>query len=151
MQTINISSGLTLFVKFILPIMSLGVFLPFMLFLFTADSVNYSGSLPLALVRLLIISFLISMGLILRFTLMRLMRVEVDAEHVYVSNYFKTVRYTFDSIETIDDQIILLFRVPVVRLKAAGIFGKNIYFWAGSALHEVLEELPAFAEIVRKV
>jgi hypothetical protein len=150
MQTINISSGLTLFVKFILPIMGLGVFLPFLLFLFTADSVNYSGSLPIVVVRLLIVLFLVSMGIILRFTLMRLMRVEVDAEHLYVSNYFQTVRYTFDSIETIDDQVILLFRMPVVRLKADGIFGRNIYFWAGSALQEVLEELPTFAAVVPK-
>ena len=151
MQTINISSGLTLFVKFILPIMSLGVFLPFLLWLSTADSVNYSGSVPIALVRVLIISFLISLGLILRFTLMRLMRVEVDAEYLYVSNYFQTVRYPFESIHRIDDQIILLFRMPVVRLKAKGIFGQNVYFWAGSALQEVLEELPTFAAIVHKV
>ena len=150
MQTINISSGLTLFVKFILPIMSLGVFLPFLLWLSTADSVNYSGSLPLGVVRVLVISFLISLLLLLRFTLMRLMRVEVDATHIYVSDYFKTARYTFESVERIDDQVILLFRVPVIRLKEAGIFKKDIYFWAGSTFQEVLEELPEFAAIVEK-
>ena len=150
MQTINISSGLTLFVKFILPIMSLGVFLPFLLWLTTADSVNYSGSLPIGVVRILVISFLISLLLLLRFTLMRLMRVEVDATHIYVSDYFKTARYTFESVERIDDQVILLFRVPVIRLKEAGIFKKNIYFWAGSTFQEVLEEFPEFAAIVEK-
>jgi hypothetical protein len=150
MQTINISSGLTLFVKFIFPIMSLGIFLPFLLWLFTSDSVDYAGTLPLAVVRLLIVSFLVSLLLLLRFTLMRLMRVEVDATHIYVSDYFKTARYTFESVERIDDQVILLFRVPVIRLKAAGVFKQNIYFWAGSTFQEVIDEFPEFAKIIEK-
>ena len=150
MQTINISSGLTLFVKYILPVMSLTVFFPFLLFLVSADSVNYSGSLPIGIVRLLVLSFMVSLGVLLRFTILRLMRVEIDKDHVYVSNYFKTTRYTFDSIAQIDDQIILLFRVPVIRLHAPGIFGKNIYFWAGSTLTEVIDELPEFAALIKK-
>jgi hypothetical protein len=130
--------------------MSLGVFLPFLIWIFTADSVNYSGSLPLGVMRLLVFGFLISIAAILRFTAMRLMRVEVDSEYLYVSDYFKTARYTFDSIERVEDQVILIFRIPVVRLKAAGIFGQNIYFWAGSSFQEVITELPDFGAIVQQ-
>lgn len=151
MRTINISSELTLLVRYILPAALLGILVPFFIFLFSGSSVDYSGAIPIWGARLLLLSFGLSTFALLRFTIFKLMRVEVDASHLYISNYFKHARYTYDSIERIEDDIILIFHIPKIVLKDAGIFGKEIRFWAGGHFQEVVEESEALsALIVRK-
>ena len=56
------------------------------------------------------------------------MRIDIDDEYVYVSNYFKTARYKFDYIDKIEE--FKSFGRKTVRfdLTGAGVFGTQIRF-----------------------
>jgi len=70
----------------------------------------------------------------------------MDTEFMYVSNYFKTYRYTYPSIEEIKERDFLLFHTIHVRLKKAGKFGKKIVFISRSnKLDRFLKHHPAVA------
>ena len=150
MRTLVVSSLMTLAVKYIFPAMLVGISLPLLIFMFSGDSANYAGAIPLGLVRILLISFLISLVLLWRATLRKLLRAEIDTEYLYVSNYFDTVRYTYDSIERIDDWGILFFNIITVHLNAEGRFGKKLRFWAGSSWQDAIEEVPSLRALLTK-
>ncbi len=59
---------------------------------------------------------------------MRLKRVELDGEFVYVTNYFKTFRYPYSNVERMDESDYLFFRSMHIHLKEGGNFGKRITF-----------------------
>ncbi|MEY4926691.1 MAG: hypothetical protein RI894_1127 [Bacteroidota bacterium] len=146
MKTIVVSSSMTLAIKYILPAMGLGLLLPFFVFLFSADSANYSGAIPVNIFRLVALAIPLSIFFLWRISVQRLMRVEVDAEYVYVSNYFETVRYTYSSVERIANSGFLIFDIVTIHLKAKGQFGTKIRFWAGSSWQETANELPLIQE-----
>ena len=72
-----------------------------------------------------IVSYFVFM-LFLRLTVMRLKRIDADAEFIYVSNYFKTYRYRFEDIKTISETNYYLFKVMHFELRAKGSFGSKI-------------------------
>ncbi len=149
MNTTVVSSSMTLAVKYILPAMLVGLTLPLVIFLFTGDSANYSGTIPLFVVRLMMLSFLVSIVFVWYTTLNRLMRVELDDEFVYASNYFQTLRYTYDSVENIEEWGILLFSFTTINLKAEGLFGKKIRFWTSSNWYEAKEEIMTLKPLLK--
>ncbi len=59
---------------------------------------------------------------------MRLKRVEVDDQFLYVTNYFKTARYPYTEIKKIEEQDVLLLKKIRIYLKKPGIFGTKIVF-----------------------
>jgi len=59
---------------------------------------------------------------------MRLQRIELDHQFLYVSNYFKTYRYTFDSIKDLTVSDFILFRIGAISLRTRGALGRKIYF-----------------------
>ena len=61
-------------------------------------------------------------------TIMRLMRVDADRDHLYVSNYFKTYRYKLQDIKTIKEVDFGPVLVLRIILKQAGAFGDTIPF-----------------------
>ena len=65
---------------------------------------------------------------LLYFTVMQLKRVELDSENLYVTNYFKSYRYSYENIEKITQNDFGLFRTGQVHLKKAGSFGKRFVF-----------------------
>ncbi len=78
---------------------------------------------------------------------MQLKRVDMDEDFMYVSNYFKTFRYTYPSIEKIKERDFLLFYTIHVHLKEAGEFGKKIVFISRSKkLDRYLKAHPKVAE-----
>ena len=78
---------------------------------------------------------------------MQLKRVDMDEDFMYVSNYFKTFRYTYPSIEKIKERDFLLFYTIHVHLKEAGEFGEKIVFISRSKkLDRYLKAHPKVAE-----
>lgn len=75
-----------------------------------------------------VVLFFILGLLFLYYTLIQLQRVELNHEYLYVSNYFKTYRYTFDSIEKLAVQDLYLFRLGIFTLKTRGALGRRIFF-----------------------
>ena len=75
----------------------------------------------------------------LRQTLWRLMRVDADPEHVVVTNYWTTVRYKWQDVESIGQGTILWKRVKILRLKAPGRFGQEMHFLPGTYFEPWME------------
>lgn len=71
---------------------------------------------------------------LLYFTFMKLKRVDADTEYLYISNYFKTYRYTWDSISKLNTVNLIVCELIYVHLKEKSAFGKRIVFLASKPL-----------------
>ena len=123
----RISSSATLFLKIFLPTF----WLVFFGALTIAILISGDGKDPILgnwIFKGGILTFFAFGALILYYTFMQLKRVEFDREYLYVTNYFKTVRYPLDDIEFISETNLGLFHLGHIRLKAAGVFGRKINF-----------------------
>jgi hypothetical protein len=74
-----------------------------------------------------VICYFIGVAL-LYFTLMRLKRVECSPDYLYVTNYFKTFRYSYESIASTASTNFLIVAIVSIRFKERTTFGKKIYF-----------------------
>ena len=88
------------------------------------------------------------LGVVLQyFTIMQLKRVELDQEHLYVTNYFKSYRYTHDSIEKINQQDFGLFKLGRIYLKSEGSLGHKITFLQSKQkFDDFVQSHPSLAE-----
>lgn len=118
---IRLSSDWTLFYKFFLPtvwIVFFGITTGVLLF-------TLRPALPFVLGAVLCYSACVAF---LYFTILQLKRVEGTAEHMYVTNYFKTYRYTLDSIAKITSSDFLIFKVVTLHFAESTSFGRRIHF-----------------------
>jgi len=141
----NISTSLTIFLKLFIPIFWMVFFGAFTIGAFVQE-ISVGPFSPNAF-RLLAIVFFLFGCLFLYFTLMQLKRVDMDDDFMYVSNYFKTVRYPYQAIDKVKERDWLLFHTVHVSFREAGIFGKKIVFVCrGKKLTRFLSSHPAAAE-----
>ena len=76
-------------------------------------------------------------------TLFRLKRIDADNESVYITNFFKAVKYPHADIEKIEVDKGLMFTFGTVVLRGKGRFGQRILFLCSRRRLEVfLEENP---------
>jgi hypothetical protein len=73
-------------------------------------------------------------------TLWRLKRVDADDTHLYVTNYWHTVRYPWGDVERIEEKRRLGRRVVNFWLRAPGRFGQVISFLPSSFFDEWMKE-----------
>jgi hypothetical protein len=66
-------------------------------------------------------------------TLLKLKRVDVSNTHIYVTDYWTTVRYPWTDVKEATEQIRLKKRIVTFHLKAKGRFGDKISFIPGSS------------------
>ena len=78
----------------------------------------------------------------IKFLLWRLYRIDFDDRNLYVSNYFKTFKYSISDINNITESKLLPGRVFGIHLKSKGSFGRHIYFLASQALWKDYLESP---------
>lgn len=123
----HLSSNATLIFRIFFPTFWLVFFGIFTLATFLVD-VSYFGEVPAFLFRAGAGIFFLLGALLLYFTLMKLKRVEGSCEHVYVSNYFKTVRYTWESVSRIRQRELVGIRLFTIDLSGEGRFGRRIHF-----------------------
>ncbi|TVQ47644.1 MAG: hypothetical protein EA362_06530 [Saprospirales bacterium] len=100
--------------------------------LFQSDLLKYSNLL-----------FYLSTLMIIYLTIFQLKRVELSEEGIFVTNYIKTFRYSFDSVESIGYENYYLYKLGFIVLKEKGNFGKKIYFLLKKKyLEEFMEKHP---------
>jgi hypothetical protein len=147
----RISSNVTLFLKIFIPTFWIVFFGIFTVAVWRLD-VPYFGPVKAQTMKIgLTVFFLVGSGL-LYLTLLQLKRVELDELHVYASNYFKTYRYTFDSVEKITERDMGLFHLVRIHLKAPGHFGKKLTFLLDEPmLKDFLEKNPEAAAQFEKL
>lgn len=123
----RISSNTTLFFRLFVPTFWAVFYGLFTVVLFLADNstVNIFQSDWLKYSNLI---FYLSSLLILYLTVFQLKRVELSEEGIFVTDYFKTVKYTYDSVESISYKKYPGFKLGNLRLREKGFFGTNISF-----------------------
>jgi len=135
----QLSSNATLFFKFFLPIFWI-VFLGATTFaVWNAENMQL-----LSFNAKLIITGLYILGIvILSSTIMRLKRVEIDQDYLYITNYFQHIRYQHQDIEKIITPKKGFFPFGKIVLKAPGRFGQTIrYIPMANSIREFIEKEP---------
>jgi hypothetical protein len=123
----RISSNTTLFLKIFLPTFWIVFFGIFTIAVLVANTPHFGG-IPAATFKIGLALFFVAGTSVLYFTLLKLLRVELDEHHVYASNYFKTYRYPFHNVEKITERDLGLFHLVHIHLIAPGKFGSKITF-----------------------
>ncbi len=146
----RVSTNLTLFLKFFVPVVWIVFFASFTIAVWVTD--EHIGPLGFWQFKIGLTIFLFLGALVLYFLFMRLKRVEMSGEHIYISNYIKTYRYPYDSIAEIKEDDFLLFRRIRVFLKEAGKFGRKIVFVADKRnLRQFYEDHPAIKKAINSI
>ncbi|MDH5580219.1 MAG: hypothetical protein OEZ09_17355 [Betaproteobacteria bacterium] len=84
-------------------------------------------TLPPLVIVASIISYAIGV-VVLYATVLRLKRVECAEDFLYVTNYFKTYRYSYESIASTRTTHLLIAQIVTVRFRDRTSFGRRIYF-----------------------
>ena len=121
----QLSSNLTLLFKTFLPIFWLVFFGAFTVSsLFMTES--YIGQISIEFFRILCFVFYILGAALLAFTVMRLKRVEICKEEIFISNYLKSFKYKIDDIERIEIGNLFIVKSMKVYFKGKTTFGIKI-------------------------
>lgn len=139
-KTVILSSGATLFWRVFVPIFGTVFFTGLLLaFWLTGDEEGYqsvSALWPRALMALVWLGWL----LFVRRTIWRLKRVDADDTHLYVTNYWTTVRYPWHDVARIEEKKRVGRRVVHFWLKAPGYFGQVVSFLPSSNYDEWMRD-----------
>lgn len=146
----RVSSQLTILIRIALPTILISIVLSLIVLLSSAvqGRANIFTNPVIIASCLLLLAMLFAL---FKFVFWRIYRVDMDATHLYVSNYFKSFKYPFTDIDAIVDSKILPGRVYIIILKSRGSFGRRIPFLASKKLwQEFVEQHPeAFRDILQ--
>jgi hypothetical protein len=123
----RVSSTWTLFLKIFLPtfwIVFFSAFAGIAIFL-ESETIPYFGTFSFKAGSVL---FIFAGLVVLYFSLVRLKRVEFGNEKFFVTNYFKTYRYSYESIEKITEIDMVLVCVTFIHFFQKTAFGKKVFF-----------------------
>jgi hypothetical protein len=147
----RLSTNYTLFLKFFIPIFWLVFFGLFLLAMFTFGK-DLTGFFRQPLFQIGAILFYVSGLALFYFTLLSIKRVEADEDFVYATNYFKTYRYPWHNVASMEESAFLFFHTVTIKLKKAGQFGDSLRFIASKRLYDGFwEEHPDIIAVRKKV
>ncbi len=153
MQILSVSSGWTLFLKLVFPIVwttFFGTFVGVILFSEDGAYLIAGGMITPMLAKAIALTFLLVGFALFYWLFMRLKRVDVDNDFLYVTNYFKARRYPYHNIEKMVENQYLMFRPVRVYFKEAGTFGKKITFLSSKEFRGFLDNRSDIARLVEK-
>lgn len=135
----RVSSNVTILLKIFIPTVWISFFGLLTLTILLSDGANLpmGGSL---IFKLGTVTFYLFFLVLMYFTIMKLKRVDFGEDGIYVSNYFKTYRYKYEDIASINENNMTLFHLGTILLKAKGKFGKKIRFIISKANYEFFIE-----------
>lgn len=131
----RVSTNATLFLKIFVPTFWIVFFGAVTLAVWT-NKAAFFGNIPAGPFRWGVLFFFVSGLAVFAFTLMRLKRVEFSPEHIFVTNYFKHFRYSFQDVSSLHESSFLFLKIVTIELKASGSFGKRFTFVASTRLYE---------------
>ena len=123
----NVSSSTTLFLKFALPI-SWIIFFGSLTGALWLNDIGPVMGIPLATFRIVFTLFFLTGVGLLYWMVIRLKRVEMSRQFLYVTNYFKNVRYPFSQVKKLEEKDYFFFKSIVIHFKEPGYFGKKVTF-----------------------
>lgn len=141
MHPTRVSSSFTIFLKIFIPTVWIIFFGAFTLFILLTG--RGAGIIALPGVKIGAVIFYALGFLLLWTTIMDLKRVELADDHFFVTNYFKTYRYTYDSLSRINEIDLLVLTVVVFTFVEKSSFGKKISFMSrGKVWKDYIEANP---------
>ena len=145
----QLSSNLTLLFKTFLPIFWLVFFGAFTVSsLFMTES--YIGQISIEFFRILCFVFYILGAALFAFTVMRLKRVEIGKEEIFISNYLKSFKYKIDDIERIEIGNLFIVKSMKVYFKGKTTFGIKINaLTSEKKLTKALNTFPEHSELIK--
>jgi len=93
--------------------------------------------------KLLVGSFYLSTLGIFYLLFLRIKWVGMTPTHLYVSNFFRSYKYTYDSVERFEETNILLYKRITIHFHDKTKFGKTIFFIRSHYFRYFLEKHPA--------
>ena len=123
----RVSTNLTLVYKIFLPtfwIVFFGLFGGYV-WLYNTESISGFTADHFKLFYLLFFAIFFTL---FYFSIMSLKRVEMDAEGIYITNYFKHAKYPYPNIEKIVESPFPFVKVVTIFFKKPGQFGKKVFF-----------------------
>lgn len=125
----RLSSNLTLFFKLTIPVGWVSFFGLFAIVIFLIDTTD-KPLLASTYFRYGFLAFFLLFLTLIYFTIFQLKRVEQEGEFIFVTDYFKTIKFPLENIEKVSTLNLILFKVVWLHLKTKGRFGKRIPFLA---------------------
>jgi hypothetical protein len=123
----QLSSNWTMAFSIFFPTLWLAFFGTFLVAIILTDK-QAVGSWSMSSLRFGLTAFIGIFLFIFWKTLFRLKRVDADNEFVYITNFFKAVRYPHSDVEKIEVDKGLIFTFGTVVLHGKGRFGQRILF-----------------------
>lgn len=142
---IRISSNATIFFRIFVPVFLLVFYFLFVIMTWLNALANVDFPLWFKISNTI---FFLSMAVIFWQTSWKLFRLELGPEHIYVSNYMKTVRYSYESVKKASYVPFLLWKIGSIELHQKGIFGKKIKFLLTSK-KEAVKNLDEFIDYLK--
>ncbi|NNE29948.1 MAG: hypothetical protein HKN16_09935 [Saprospiraceae bacterium] len=140
----RISTNATLILKFFIPTVWITFFGAVTIAAFLTKGTFYG--IPEGPFKAIVFAFFAIGFLFLWWAVLRLKRMEIDEEYVYVTNYFKTYRYPFSSVEKLNLKDFKFFKTLEVQLKEPGSFGESMTCVISEKLFfEYMQEHPKVA------
>lgn len=125
----QLSTSWTLALRIFLPTLWLTFFGTFLISVLFTDK-STLGDLPVGALRLGLAIFIAIFLIVFWKTLFQIKRIDADKDYVYITNYFKNVRYPHADVEKIELSKGLIFNYATMFLKGKGTFGDRIVFLA---------------------
>jgi hypothetical protein len=139
-RPVNLSSNLTLVWRVFLPVFGTVFFTGLLLAFWLIDEddlyLNYTIWWP----RLIILAIWLGWLFFVKTRLWLLKRIDADPEHLFVTNYWTTVRYPWADVEQLEITPKWRYRLAELRLKAPGRFGQTLVFLPGSGFENWMTE-----------
>ena len=136
----RVSSNLTLIFRIFIPTFWIVFFGAFTIAVFLLDR-PYYGGIPGLTFKIGAVVFYLSGLLSFYLTLFQLKRVELSKEQVYVTNYFKHIKYPFEEVEKIEESDIGVLKTATIFLKGKGSFGSTLTFIVNRKLYNQFWDL----------
>lgn len=137
----NVTSSTTIFWKFFFPTFSI-VFVSVLTLGIIFSDIKPT-TLPKSTFSTLLVVILILQIVLFYLSIMKLKKVEMDEDFIYVTNYFKWYKYPYHNIDRVIERDWVLAKVITLKFKEPGKFGKRIFFLANHRkLNEFLKENP---------
>lgn len=144
----QISSNTTLLFKTFLPIFWLVFFGAFCISTFFLKE-SYIGQVSIEFFRILCIAFYFLGAALLAFSVMRLKRIEIGEQEIFISNYIKSYKYKQEDIESITFQNLLIVKLMLITFKGPTSFGIKIRaLCSEKKLRKALETYPNFGQLI---
>ena len=144
----QLSTSWTLALRIFFPTLWLTFFGTFLISVLFTDK-STLGDLPVGALRIGLTLFIAIFLFVFWKTLFQIKRIDADKDYVYITNYFKNVRYPHADVEKIELSKGIIFTYGKMFLKGKGSFGDSVVFLASRKRLELyLLENPELAHWV---